>query len=73
MGIWVGVVVLAFVLAVGVVWARRAGRAERLEWRQLRRAGRRELRQLRRNNGTNVNASEIAARRHGDPGSFSPF
>ena len=70
-----GVVVLAVLL--GAVWATRggkAGRAERLEWRQLRRAGRRELRQLRRESGRRVNGSEIARQRamQGDqlPGPF---
>jgi hypothetical protein len=64
MVVWVGVALL--VILLGAVWVARAGkagRAERLEWRQLRRAARREVRQVRRESGRRVNGSEIAARR----------
>jgi hypothetical protein len=79
MGIWVGVVVFIVLLGVGALWMTRggkAGRAERLAWRQLRKAGRRELRQHRRESGRRVNGAEIARRRRGmqadqHPGPFS--
>lgn len=66
MGIWVGVVVIVVLLGVVVLWVTRggkAGRVERMEWRQLQRAGRRELRQHRRENGRRVSGAEIARQR----------
>lgn len=66
MGIWVGVLVFVIMLGLGALWVTRggkAGRAERLEWRQLCRAGRRELRQHRRENGRRVNGAAIARQR----------